>query len=61
MGDILSTSVSGLLAFQQALSVTSNNISNSSTPGYSVENIELAEQPGVGTRSEERRVGKECW
>jgi len=49
MGDILSTSVSGLLAFQQALDVTSNNISNSSTPGYSVENIELAEQPGVGT------------
>jgi flagellar hook-associated protein 1 len=49
MGDILSTSVSGLLAFQQALNVTSNNISNSSTPGYSVEGIKLAEQPGVGT------------
>jgi flagellar hook-associated protein 1 FlgK len=49
MGDILSTSVSGLLAFQQALDVTSNNISNSSTPGYSVESIKLAEQPGSGT------------
>jgi flagellar hook-associated protein 1 len=49
MGDILSTSVSGLLAFQQALNVTSNNISNSSTPGYSVEGIQLAEQPGVGS------------
>jgi flagellar hook-associated protein 1 FlgK len=49
MGDILSTSVSGLLAFQQALNVTSNNISNSATPGYSVENIKLAEQPGTGT------------
>ena len=49
MGDILSTSVSGLLAFQQALNVTSNNISNSATPGYSVENIKLAEQPGSGT------------
>jgi flagellar hook-associated protein 1 FlgK len=49
MGDILSTSVSGLLAFQQALNVTSNNISNSSTPGYSVENIKLTEQPGSGT------------
>ena len=49
MGDILSTSVSGLLAFQQALSVTSNNISNSATPGYSVENIKLGEQPGSGT------------
>ena len=49
MGDMLSTAVSGLLAFQQALDVTSNNISNSSTPGYSVENIELAEQPGSST------------
>ncbi|HEX3402227.1 MAG TPA: flagellar hook-associated protein FlgK [Acetobacteraceae bacterium] len=49
MGDILSTSVSGLLAFQQALDVTSNNISNSATPGYSVEGIKLAEQPGSGT------------
>ena len=49
MGDILSTSVSGLLAFQKALSVTSNNIANSATPGYSVENINLAEQPGSGT------------
>jgi flagellar hook-associated protein 1 len=46
MGDILSTSVSGLLAFQQALDVTSNNIANSSTPGYSVENVDLEEAPG---------------
>jgi flagellar hook-associated protein 1 len=51
MGDILSTSVSGLLAFQQALDVTSNNISNSATPGYSVENIKLAEQPGTASGS----------
>jgi flagellar hook-associated protein 1 FlgK len=51
MGDILSTSVSGLLAFQQALDVTSNNISNSATPGYSVENVILAEEPGSGTGS----------
>jgi len=46
MADLLSTSVSGLLAFQQALDVTSNNISNASTPGYSVETANLAEQPG---------------
>src|SRR6202012_3396986 len=51
MSDILSTSVSGLLAFQRALDVTSNNVSNASTPGYSVENINLAEQPGSGTTS----------
>ena len=46
MADILSTSVSGLLAFQQALDVTSNNIANSSTPGYSVERANLTPQPG---------------
>src|SRR5215472_2453536 len=49
MGDILSTGVSGLLAFQQALDVTSNNIANSSTPGYSVESINLTPQPAQGT------------
>ena len=49
MADILSTSVSGLLAFQQALDVTSNNVSNSATPGYSVQRINLAEGPGQST------------
>jgi flagellar hook-associated protein 1 FlgK len=51
MSDILSTSISGLLAFQQALSVTSNNVSNAATKGYSVENINLAEAVGQGTAS----------
>ena len=46
MADLLSTSVSGLLAFQQALDVTSNNIANASTPGYSVETANLVEAPG---------------
>jgi flagellar hook-associated protein 1 FlgK len=49
MGDILSTGVSGLLAFQQALDVTSNNIANSSTPGYSVESINMTPEPAQGT------------
>lgn len=49
MGDLLSTSVSGLLAFQQALDVTSNNIANASTPGYSVETANFAEAPGQFT------------
>jgi flagellar hook-associated protein 1 FlgK len=49
MSDILSTSVSGLLAFQRALSVTSNNISNVATPGYSVENAHFTPQPGQAT------------
>lgn len=51
MGDILSTSVSGLLAFQQALTVTSNNVSNAATKGYSVENINLREALGQSTGS----------
>src|SRR5579883_1959925 len=49
MADLLSTSVSGLLAFQQALDVTSNNIANASTPGYSVERANLVEAPGQST------------
>ena len=46
MSDLFSTSVSGLLAFQRALDVTSNNISNVATPGYSVEKANFTEQPG---------------
>ncbi len=49
MADVLSTSVSGLLAFQNALSVTSNNVANAATPGYSVETPNFAAQPGVST------------
>ena len=49
MADLLSTSVSGLLAFQQALDVTSNNIANVNTPGYSAETANLAEAPGQFT------------
>jgi flagellar hook-associated protein 1 len=49
MSDVLSTSVSGLLAFQQALSVTSNNIANVSTPGYSVESPIFTAEAGTET------------
>ena len=49
MSDLLNVASSGLLAFQQALSVTSNNVSNSSTPGYSVESAVFTQQPGVTT------------
>src|SRR6185312_15539694 len=45
MSDLLATSVSGLLAFQRALDVTSNNVANAATPGYSVENAQFTEQP----------------
>lgn len=35
MADLFNTSISGLLAFQRALDVTSHNITNANTPGYS--------------------------
>lgn len=42
MADLLSTGVSGLLAFQRALDTTSHNIANASTPGYSRQVAEFA-------------------
>jgi flagellar hook-associated protein 1 FlgK len=46
MGDMLNTAVSGLMAFQQELDTTSNNISNANTPGYSRETTDLVSVPG---------------
>src|SRR6202167_4220143 len=47
MADMLNTAVSGLLAFQQELDTTSNNISNANTPGYSRETTDLVSVPGL--------------
>lgn len=41
MSDLLSTGVSGLLAFQRGLATTSHNIANAGTEGYSRQRIEL--------------------
>lgn len=41
MSDIFGISISALQAFQTALSVTSNNIANANTPGYSRETANL--------------------
>ena len=49
MPDLLATSVSGLIAFQNALDVTSNNVANVNTPGYSVETPNFTAQPGEST------------
>jgi flagellar hook-associated protein 1 FlgK len=49
MGDMLSTGVTGLLAFQNALDTISNNVSNVDTPGYSVENTNLVTNPSTQT------------
>jgi flagellar hook-associated protein 1 len=46
MPDIFNTAVTGLLAFQKALAVTGNNITNSATPGYNRETVQLASVPG---------------
>ncbi len=45
MSDIFGISVSALQAFQNAISVTSNNVANASTPGYDRESINLAAGP----------------
>jgi flagellar hook-associated protein 1 FlgK len=42
VSDIFGISISALQAFQTALSVTSNNIANANTPGYSRETAELS-------------------
>lgn len=42
MPDLMSNSVSGLLAMQQALATTGHNIANANTPGYSRQSVNLA-------------------
>ena len=42
MANMLSTGVTGLMAFQTALDTTSHNISNSATPGYSRQTVGLS-------------------
>ena len=44
MPNMLNTAVSGLLAFQRALSTTSHNIANVNTPGYSRQTTEIGTQ-----------------
>jgi len=46
MSSFLSTSVSGLLAFQRAIDATSQNIANVATPGYSRQRAEMVTRPG---------------
>ncbi len=48
MPNILNTSLTGMLAFQRALQVTSHNISNANTPGYSRQVAEFSARVGSG-------------
>ena len=45
MADLLNNAVSGLMAFQRALSTTSHNIANVNTPGYSRQSAEFVSNP----------------
>ncbi len=45
MSNFLSTSISGLFAFQRAIDATSQNIANVSTPGYSRQRAEFGTRP----------------
>jgi flagellar hook-associated protein 1 FlgK len=49
MPDILNTSLTGMLAFQRALQVTSHNISNANTPGYSRQVADFSARVGSGS------------
>src|SRR5665213_1668517 len=51
MGDMLSTGVTGLLAFQTALDTISNNISNVNTAGYSEQTANLVTNPATPTNN----------
>ncbi len=44
MANVFDTAVSGLIAFQNALAVTSNNVANATTPGYSRQLASLTER-----------------
>ena len=49
MPDMMNAGVSGLLAMQRALDITSHNIANAQTPGYSRQRVELAATQPVST------------
>ena len=49
MADILSTSLTGMLAFQRALEMTGHNIANANTPGYSRQVAEFTTRVGQGS------------
>ena len=50
MPDLLNTSLTGMLAFQRALQMTSHNITNANTPGYSRQVAEFSTRIGGGSR-----------
>lgn len=51
MSNLLSTSLSGMIAFQRALEMTGHNIANANTPGYSRQVAQLTTREGQGQGS----------
>ncbi len=51
MPSVLSTSISGMIAFQRALETTGHNIANVHTPGYSRQVTEFSAREGQGVRN----------
>ena len=51
MPGLLNTSLTGMLAFQRALEVTSHNIANANTPGYTRQIAEFSSRIGTGSSS----------
>lgn len=49
MPSLLNTSLTGMLAFQRALDVTSHNIANANTPGYTRQVTEFSARIGSGS------------
>jgi flagellar hook-associated protein 1 len=49
LNDVLNSARSALIAQQLALEVTSNNVANASTPGYSRQRVDFEENPSVPT------------
>ena len=43
----LSNALSGLSVTQSSLDVLSRNVSNSGTPGYHVQSVNVVDQPGI--------------
>lgn len=56
MSDMLTTGISALMAFRQALDTVGHNISNASTTGYSRERVDLTAQPFGGVTV--RQIGR---
>lgn len=50
-GDLFGTALSGLRAFQRGLHVTSHNVANSATEGYSRQRVEFSSRSPVGIGS----------